>query len=195
MHLKIIFALLVLVFLVSCTVEQPSETSQIVTQQPQQTAPSVASGSPSQVQAPSDTQTSASVECYDDEDCGGREIIGDTNCFQGNVQGTVRINTCINPGKPDSYCDSETKAGIIKTCPDDQFCKQGDCLEYECSDSDGGLNFTVQGEVILNDGNVYEDKCSKEVLTEYYCSADNRAFSEQKTCPGECSTGRCKEAD
>ncbi|MEM4336622.1 MAG: hypothetical protein QXG86_01310 [Candidatus Woesearchaeota archaeon] len=132
------------------------------------------------------------IKCYSDEDCGGRILVGQPYCFQGNPQGTVEINKCINPGKTDSYCISETKTGILQECSENQFCKQGECINYDnCQDSDGGLNFKVAGRVLQNDGAVFEDYCkSSNILIEYYCSSDNRAFSKQYSC--DCSKGACE---
>jgi len=130
------------------------------------------------------------IKCNSDEDCGGR-IVKNPYCFQGNSFGELIINKCINGGTPKSYCSQEVVKGLVQECAENQFCKLGECRNYEnCTDSDGGKNYAVKGTVKTNDGATYDDLCKSDtVLVEYYCSSDNRAFSEIKNC--DCKDDRC----
>jgi len=177
MHMKILIPVVLALFVLSCTVEKPVQESKIL---PAET-PAAEAKTP---------ESASAIKCRTDNDCGGRVVSGATNCWQGNVQGTMTLNRCVNPGKSNSYCTSEERKGVVKECSSTQFCKQGECLEYECSDTDGGTNFKEAGTVSLNDGTSYEDKCKDETtLTEYYCSSDNRQFSKAETC--NCIDGAC----
>lgn len=140
-----------------------------------------------------ETTTQAMQEtkkCGSDEDCGGR-VVQELYCFQGNSFGNLIINKCINPNTKDAYCTQEFRKGLVQECAENQFCQRGECRNYEnCTDSDGGKNYAVAGEVRTNDGAVYEDTCRTSVkLIEYFCSSDNRAFSEIKSC--NCENDAC----
>ncbi len=131
------------------------------------------------------------IKCRSDEDCGGR-IVEEPYCFQGNSFGTLIMNKCLNPNTKDAYCSQEVRKGLVEECAENQFCQRGECRNYEnCTDADGGKNYAVAGEVRTNDGAVYEDVCRTSVkLIEYFCSSDNRAFSEVKSC--NCEDDACK---
>ena len=179
MHLKVMIAACLAVFLISCTFEQPKEESVAVAKNASQA-----------VQETKTTEPAAQIKCRNDDDCGGRVLVDQPHCFQGHPEGTVKINRCVNPGTANSYCVSETKTGAIQECADGEFCKGGECLAYKCNDSDGGLNFAEKGEVRINDGSVYDDYCEdKGHLIEYYCSSDNRAFSKEEFC--DCKDDVC----
>ena len=116
--IKVLITLVVCIFLVSCaqrTSPQESNMSQV------QAVNASAAASQSAPQA----------KCSRDEDCGGRNVVGQPNCFQGNVQGDVTTHTCVNPGKAESYCTSKTTTGIIEVCAQNQFCTKGQCLDYK----------------------------------------------------------------
>ena len=130
------------------------------------------------------------IKCSSDEDCGGRTV-QEPYCFQGNSFGILTINKCINPNTKDAYCSQQVVNGLAQECSENQFCHKGECRNYEnCTDTDGGKNYAVAGEVRTNDGAVYEDVCKTSTkLVEYYCSFDNRAFSESRFC--DCEDHAC----
>lgn len=78
----------------------------------------------------------------------------------------------INTQQKDTAMEPKTKHHTY-TCP--YTCTGGKCNQQQntCTDSDGGLNFTVFGWVygIANDTNyMYNDTCHGNQLTERYCS-------------------------
>lgn len=178
MRLKILIIIIALsVILAACTVQKPAEKSEITVAE--------------ETKAVETVEPAPEIKCNNDNDCGGR-VVMQRNCFQGNVQGTATENRCVNPGRTNSYCTSEIKTGVLEECQKEQFCRQGECRNYEnCQDSDGGINFTVKGEVLQDDGSVFEDYCKDgSHIKEYYCASDNRAFSKEEVC--DCSKGACE---
>lgn len=134
------------------------------------------------------------IECHSDSDCGERRI-ENAYCFQTNPVGDIYDWECVNPGTTEATCKEVAKQGIIDECSDMEFCRDGKCVKYaNCNDTDGGLNYEVAGKVITNDLAVHEDQCKdSDTLLEYYCSSDERAFSEKYDC--ECENDACVEED
>lgn len=65
-----------------------------------------------------------------------------------------------------------------------------------CTDSDGGINYNVKGNLTVTNINGHivneDDFClSSKVLSEAYCNASIASHSEY-TCPNVCSSGACK---
>ena len=173
--------LIILIFLVAALIIAcaPKETPQNQTQQINQT----------KIEQKNVTQN---IKCYYDSDCGARRA-ENAYCFQGNPIGDLYEWRCDNPGTASSRCVEIHNKGTIAICGDDYFCNKGACVKFaNCNDTDSGLNFDVKGKVITNDFAVHEDYCKKsDTLVEYYCSSDDRAFSETKTCM--CESGKCVE--
>jgi hypothetical protein len=75
-------------------------------------------------------------------------------------------------------------------------------LRYiSCSDSDGGKNYDVYGEVTLKysyrgrqTSQPFKDRCQKNQIFEYYCNKNNLALAVYK-CPKGCENGACKTCD
>ncbi len=134
----------------------------------------------------------AKIACTSDSDCGVPRA-ENAYCFQDNPVGDLYEPKCENPGTAKARCKEIHKSGSIAQCGDTTFCQKGACVSYaNCNDTDGGMNFTVKGKVLTNDLRVYEDYCKDDqTLMEYYCSTDERAFSEKETC--KCSAGACEE--
>jgi hypothetical protein len=67
-------------------------------------------------------------------------------------------------------------------------------LETECSDSDGGVNYSQKGIVTYPDNSTNEDMCAwsedfnKTVLIEYFCEDTGKT---EYDCPGACYEGAC----
>jgi len=59
----------------------------------------------------------------------------------------------------------------------------------KCSDSDGGLNYNIYGEVTKGTS-VYMDACSEITLSEKYCKGNNPS-SKNYNCPLACYNGAC----
>lgn len=137
-----------------------------------------------------DEQPRPKVECIADSDCGERRI-ENAYCFQTNPVGDIYEWKCENAGTPDAKCVEISKQGIIDECSDTEFCRKGECVRYaDCQETDDGLDFETKGKVTTNDLAVYEDRCkSGSELIEYYCSSDDRAFSESHFC--NCEKGAC----
>ncbi|MBU3907300.1 MAG: hypothetical protein KKA64_03545 [Nanoarchaeota archaeon] len=73
-------------------------------------------------------------------------------------------------------------------------------LKYlKCSDSDGGKNYDVYGEITLKysyrnrqNTQTFKDRCNKNQLLEYYCKNNNLALAVYKCLDG-CENGACKK--
>jgi hypothetical protein len=133
------------------------------------------------------------IACRSESDCGVNSA-ENVYCFQGNPVGDLYSWECQNAGTESAKCVQIHKSGLVAECGDNYFCFKGECIKYaNCNDTDGGLNFSAKGKVLTNDNAIYEDKCDDKTVIEYYCSNDERAFSEKYDCLTDCSNGRCIE--
>lgn len=125
-------------------------------------------------------------------------------------------------GTPYGYCSSDKPkkciSGNLKDacgecgCPSGTTCKDGKCISTTtCIDSDGGLNYTVKGQIKINGKDSNYDYCrnsesNKEVyscsgdkclLTEFYCGPLNTIPSgiQVYNCPNGCINGACISAE
>jgi len=176
MRKLIISMVLISVLLIACSISEKKESKITEPNQPQNISKANAS--------------EAKIACYTDSNCGVRRA-ENAYCFQGNPIGDLYEWRCDNPGTASSRCVEIHNKGPIATCGDDYFCNNGTCVQYaNCNDTDRGINYSVKGKVITNDFAVHEDYCKdSNKLAEYYCSADDRAFSETKDC--SCKNGAC----
>jgi len=179
MHRIAIIILAAAIILASCSTE--TRTSKIVV---------VQNSSGSQQQATPQPAQNQNIACYSDSDCGARRA-ENAYCFQDNPVGDLYSWKCNNPGTVQANCQESHTKGPIATCGDTYFCYKGECIPFaNCNDSDGGKNYEVAGKVTTNDFAVHEDHCKNSgELVEYYCSSDNRAFSETKSC--KCDGDEC----
>jgi hypothetical protein len=91
---------------------------------------------------------------------------------------------------------------------DDNFNIDGNAIQtyapnlryISCSDSDGGKNYDVYGEVTLKysyrgrqTSRTFKDRCHKNQIFEYYCKNNNSALAVYK-CPNGCENGACKKS-
>jgi hypothetical protein len=91
-------------------------------------------------------------------------------------------------------CDQGTARSTVYRCTD--FCSEGRCGGfslnadhgvYQCTDSDGGMNYTLKGTVNGHE----EDKCvSSSRLREWYCK-NNMPRSTIYHCENGCDNGVC----
>lgn len=64
--------------------------------------------------------------------------------------------------------------------------------EFACSDSDGGENYFVKGEVKVGDVSKGIDLCTSETrLKEYYCLSETSWNNKYKECAKGCEEGVC----
>jgi len=92
------------------------------------------------------------------------------------------------------YCDGDLVAFESIPCPAAHECRDGACKEevvpeFKCTDSDKGVNYNIQGEVVA-DGESYADVCNDGVLTEYSCGV-SEVKSDSYSCPDGCVNGKC----
>lgn len=132
------------------------------------------------------------IACFDDEDCGNNK--NQTYCKDNNPWTNSSLWTCLNPGKSNASCAQETRQTQLQNCTGTQSCFDGKCVEEgSCVDSDLGLTYHKLGVVFSND-KTYTDYCLGNVLTEYYCS-DNNKNETSVDCTNlsytHCSIGAC----
>ena len=60
-----------------------------------------------------------------------------------------------------------------------------------CDDSDTGLKYYRQGQVVDSFGGNYTDSCSGDSVVEYSCDSLNHGQPTQYSCPNGCSSGAC----
>ena len=64
-----------------------------------------------------------------------------------------------------------------------------------CIDSDNGKNYYIKGSVSgLSDGGLsysYDDSCSQNIITEWYCDGTKPRADTTYVCPNGCSNGAC----
>lgn len=88
------------------------------------------------------------------------------------------------------FCLGNNITSTVGTCPSGDMCSQGRCVPEVCTDSDGGLNYTMTG-TVEKGGSQYQDYCAGAgLLLEYYCDG-NTVRSQTYDCHGPCGDGRC----
>lgn len=182
MHRIMLFSVLAIFLLIACAPEE-------IVSDEQETMEG-ADTAVSEPEMQEQQEPEADIACFSDSDCGERRV-ENAYCFQTNPVGDIYDWECINPGTPEARCEEDAKQGIIDECSDTEFCRDGRCVKYaDCNDTDGGLNYEVAGRVITNDLAVHEDQCrDSDTLLEFYCSSDDRAFSEKHYC--DCENDAC----
>lgn len=90
------------------------------------------------------------------------------------------------------YCDGNWRTNTTLMCDGDQVCSGGRCIEATCTDTDGGLNYYVAGNVTKGVVTQTDECKNSTTLKEYRCLSNNIDMVEY-TCPGGCfiATGRC----
>lgn len=193
-----IIIVILIVFLVACSANEPqvndnndvvnnvadiSEDNNVSIQPPQETE--ISAPETNNVDVPKEK-----ITCMKDSDCGERRI-ENAYCFQIDPVGDIYDWKCENAGTSNARCVEMVKSGIIEECDDNEFCRKGACVKFaDCNETDDGIDYDTKGKVTTNDLAVYEDKCNNDgELLEYYCSSDDRAFSEKHAC--DCERGAC----
>ncbi len=129
----------------------------------------------------------------------------------GNIVGTKGTTTAAGVSRTDActaagllteyYCSNNKLTSIAGKCPAGQTCQNGACGRVTCSDSDGGINSNVRGEVStsFNGGAPVRagvDACNDGTsVTEQYCNGNARASSIISCGAGNvCENGACVAA-
>ncbi|MEM3113482.1 MAG: LamG-like jellyroll fold domain-containing protein [Candidatus Pacearchaeota archaeon] len=130
--------------------------------------------------------------CTTTQYCGDGIINGPETCDDGAQNG--------QPNKCNSQCTGITNSicgnGIVESgeqCDDGNTNNGDGCnstCQYECVDSDGGINYYVRGSTFKATSN-YTDYCtSSSNIMEFYCS-NNTIQNIQSSCTNGCSQGKC----
>lgn len=127
-----------------------------------------------------------------------------------NVKGTVKDNvrpadyiaslytdSCSGSSLVEWECLGGQMAAVRYTCPNG--CKDGACLkevQHVCTDTDGGKNYWVKGEVSYDSSDHYRDTCLGYTLVEYSCGlpagqTQPTIGAEEKFCESGCQAGAC----
>src|SRR3989338_4264889 len=158
-------------------------------------------------------------ECTDSD--GGKNYSIRGYVFDGSIN---LVDICSDPGAygthvHEGYCENNQYKSEEHYCP--YGCRNGACLSSEqeainlskgeCTDTDGGYNIYVKGEIrdkVYIDG-LYKDYCNGNRLTEYVCeyfstgyrSDFNRNYPpgfygvpKEVNCPNYCKDGACLES-
>ena len=86
------------------------------------------------------------------------------------------VNTGITFLEPECIIDDACNLG--------QFCNLTfGCQDYECNDTDGGIEYLIPGEVSANLGGVIKDSCANSTsLNERYCDTSNMDSTDKFSC-------------
>ncbi|MDO8553991.1 MAG: hypothetical protein Q7S22_04240 [Candidatus Micrarchaeota archaeon] len=125
----------------------------------------------------------------------------DSDLFtKGTVElnGDTKTDSCTGNKNIREYsCKDNLVDGAISECPEKTNCYDGRCIRKEttCTDSDG-YNISTFGKVTIDDNSgfldVSDDKCTNNILTEYYCNGNTSAY-DLVNCPTltHCTNGAC----
>jgi len=147
-----------------------------------------------------ETNNIASVTVYVFE---AEQLCADTDNYDPNIlgaaydrTGAVLADLCHNETTLNESVCKEGLAGYAQVdCPGG--CQNGVCVEEVeeeliCTDTDGGIEYDIQG-IVTRNGEEFADYCEIGVLTEYYCKEDGIVGSEDYICPAGCQDGVCIE--
>ncbi|MBD3397971.1 hypothetical protein GF413_02735 [Candidatus Micrarchaeota archaeon] len=93
------------------------------------------------------------------------------------------------------YCDDGEIDYKLIECGSDERCDDGECVEEDCYDSDGGKDRDEKGRVEIGDDE-WDDYCiDEDTVREYYCYGNEKEYQNMDCGSGEvCSGGECVEA-
>jgi hypothetical protein len=140
------------------------------------------------------------ADCSADPDCIVPCVDGDGDGYNitGGACGPVDCNDTdinINPGAIENCSNS-----IDDDCDGDIDCDDVDCSADPdciiCTDTDGGINYAVKGNVsgMWEDGSMASnqpDVCGEDILNEFYCEDSGILNTSVYTCPYGCQDGAC----
>jgi len=128
---------------------------------------------------------------------------GNDTIFKGHVDmstapfvSTTETDECYDDGILKEWlCNGTQGYYEMIFCGSGMKCENGRCVKSECTETDGGDNPMVEGEVELDSGEVFKDDClDNDKLREYYCYGD-RERSEVYNCANRCANDECIPAD
>ncbi|MBS3080567.1 putative metal-binding motif-containing protein, partial [Candidatus Pacearchaeota archaeon] len=99
------------------------------------------------------------VTCSKDSDCGTDGYVGNNYCSNKTVYRDYKEYNCLNPGKSNSYCESNASKKLIEQCTANQVCTDGSCMEFHafCSkNSDCGTDKFI-GDKFCKNNDVYQN--------------------------------------
>lgn len=133
--------------------------------------------------------------CFDSD---GDDIFTRGICIYGTIipLGSGKSDFCIDSRTVNEYtCSNNVCVGNAISCPNDYYCTDGACTKptVECTDSDDGLNYYVEG-TAADATTSRADSCDPQEVSlrlfEYYCDG-NLVESTEYTCEYGCDSGAC----
>ncbi|MBW2982135.1 hypothetical protein KY343_04610 [Candidatus Woesearchaeota archaeon] len=134
----------------------------------------------------------ATIECYNDAECGTDGWVGSTYCSGDDVWQDYRTYTCSNPGTALASCSYSDASQSKEICTD--TCESGLCVAVECyDDNDCTADYWLDNDY-CNGDNVWDTfrdySCSNPGTGSSSCDyADNNQLKE--TCTDTCYQGNC----
>ena len=103
---------------------------------------------------------------------------------------TDYYDLCYNSVKVEEFiCSGNIVDSVIYDCSP-YICYDGTCFYGECSDSDGGIDYFIRGEVVI-DSSHYVDYCVDGNVNEYYCENNSMSLDDNHYCDSGCQDGAC----
>jgi hypothetical protein len=138
------------------------------------------------------------VSCSDSDGGVNYYEKGSATKYEGDEDFTTDV--CESDSLLREYYCKETSSSVssrVHECP--EGCSEGKCLgepipvgEFECFDSDEGINLYEKGHLIdkKNNEDSYDSCLDENTLREYYCDPDSYLFYSFD-CPNGCVDGAC----
>lgn len=134
------------------------------------------------------------VGTCDDSDANDIMFKGHVDISEAPFSSSRETDECYDDGSVREWlCDDEGIEGYYELiyCGSGLRCENGKCVKSDCSETDGGDNPEIEGEVETGDGDVFKDDCLDDyTLKEYYCYGE-RAESKTYDCVGRCKSDAC----
>ncbi|MBU0585930.1 hypothetical protein KJ780_00290 [Candidatus Micrarchaeota archaeon] len=131
------------------------------------------------------------ASCTDSD--GGKELFTFGSASDENNSISDQCTDSLN--LREAFCSGIFASSIELPCPTGYECELGVCIQAVCTDSDGGKDKSVFGQVEAG-GSMMQDECISEFkLKEYYCE-NGTALSTELACGSGfyCDEGICVEA-
>jgi|GEM_PF-1322077 len=101
--------------------------------------------------------------------------------------GTIESDECYGAdGRrvKEYFCNADDEVDFeYRDCPLSHHCVSGECVEFECTDTDGGVNIYEGGTASSDDGTSGSDDCWAGGLYEAYCNVVHSVDVEWYECP------------
>ncbi len=141
------------------------------------------------------------VECYEDDECGVNDYVGDSSCQEDDVWQDYITYICDNAATSNSYCSNSTTFDLKEDCGSDycedwgsNYCKLSDvyynktCYDIGCSNG-----------ACFNDAYVEEEKVQECGISEYtgsnYCYGNDvyRDYITRDCSDSDCTSSTSKK--